>query len=187
MLTDDPQDLQQQFQAIQADAQKLLAELSDPQFNWHPSARAWSIAEGVEHLVVIGRVVLTRLDQVISDALARGILGRGPFRYRMFETWVVRLAEAPWRKEFEAPKGYIPSSAHPYKQIVPSFFTVQEGFLASLHKAQGLDFAKTRVPNPTTAWLTLSLGQYMAMHAAHERRHLRQAWQVKNDPQFPVL
>jgi len=31
-----------------------------------------------------------------------------------------------------------------------------------------------------TTWFTLSLGQYLVMHAAHERRHLRQARQVKD-------
>ncbi|MGH6635990.1 MAG: DinB family protein [Gammaproteobacteria bacterium] len=187
VLIDDPQNLQQQFQAIRSDAEELLAGLSDAQFNWHPSAREWSIAEGVEHLGVTGRGVLAHLDQVISNAFARGLLGQGPFRYRMLERWVVRLAEAPWRKKFEASKGYVPSSARPYSEVAPSFFAVQEGFLTALLKAEGLDFAKTRVPNPTTTWFTLSLGPYLAMHAAHERRHLRQAWRVKEDPHFPSV
>jgi hypothetical protein len=34
-------------------------------------------------------------------------------------------------------------------------------------------------------WFTLSLGQYLALHAAHEQRHLWQARQIKEDPSFP--
>lgn len=187
MVIDDPQDLQQQFQAIRAGAEELLAGLNDAQFNWHPSPREWSIAECVDHLVLTGRAVLARLDEVIPEAFARGLSGQGPFRYRMLERWVVRLAEAPWRKKFKAPKSYVPSSGCPYAGVAPCFFAVQEGFLTSLRKADGLDFAKIRVPNPVTTWFTLSLGQYLAMHAAHERRHLRQARRVKSDPRFPAV
>ncbi len=92
----------------------------------------------------------------------------GPFRYRMLERWVVRLAEAPWRKRFRALRSYVPSSDRRHANLVPSFFAVQEGFLASLLKAKGLDYVKIRVPNPTTTWFTLSLGQYFAMQRRHE-------------------
>ncbi|MGH8593532.1 MAG: DinB family protein [Gammaproteobacteria bacterium] len=184
-MTDDRHDPQHQFQAIKTDAQDLLRGLSDTQLNWHPSVREWSIAECVEHLVVTGRGALSRIDQVTIDPRSPGFFGQGPFRYRLLERWIVFLAEAPWRTKFKAPKGYVPSTARPYAEVASSFFAVQDEFIESLRKAQGIDLSKTKVPNPVTKWFTLSLGQYLVLHAAHERRHLRQVRQIKADPHFP--
>ncbi len=184
-MTDDRQDPQRQFQAIKTDAQDLLRGLSDTQLNWHPSVREWSIAECVEHLVVTGRGALSRIEKVTTDAGSQGFFGQGPFRYRLLERWIVFLAEAPWRTKFKAPKGYVLSTARPYAEVAPSFFAVQDEFIESLRKAHGIDLSRTKVPNPVTKWFTLSLGQYLALHAAHERRHLRQARRIKADPRFP--
>lgn len=178
-------DLQHQFQAIKADGQDLFAGLSNVQFNWHPSAREWSIADCVEHLGATGRQALSRIEGVISEARALGLVGQRPFRYGLFEKCIVFLAEAPWKRIFKAPKGYVLSTDRAYTDVVPLFSMVQDGFLAALDRAEGIDLSKPKVAHSVTKWLALSLGQYFALHAAHERRHLRQARQIKDDRRFP--
>jgi hypothetical protein len=53
-------------------------------------------------------------------------------------------------------------------------------------KANGIDLSKAKVNNPVSKWFTLSLGQYLVLHAAHEQRHLWQARQIKEDPNSPL-
>jgi hypothetical protein len=36
-----------------------------------------------------------------------------------------------------------------------------------------------KVANPVSSWFTMTLGQELALTAAHERRHLWQAWRVR--------
>jgi hypothetical protein len=104
----------------------------------------------------------------------------------MLEKWIVRLVEPSPRRKFKVPKGYVPSSNRPYAHVVPTFFRLQEEFLDCLHKANGIDLSKAKVDNPVIKWFRLSLGQYLALHATHERRHLWQARRIKEDPNFPL-
>jgi di/tricarboxylate transporter len=46
-LVEELQSLQHQFQGIKTDAQDLLADLTEAQFNWHPSFHEWSIAQAL--------------------------------------------------------------------------------------------------------------------------------------------
>ena len=185
-LVEDLQNLQHQWQAIKTEAQHLLADLDDAQFNWHPSSHAWSIAECLDHLIVTGRQALARIHPTISDARSQGLLSQGPFRYGRLEKWIVRLVEPSPKSKFKVPKGYAPSSNRPYAELVPTFFRLQEEFLDCLHQANGIDLSKVKVDNPVIKWFRLSLGQYLALHAAHERRHLWQARRIKEDPNFPL-
>jgi hypothetical protein len=57
--------------------------------------------------------------------------------------------------------------------------------LERIDRQRGIDLSKAKVNNPVSKWFTLSLGQYLALHAAHERRHLWQARQIKEDSSFP--
>ncbi len=184
-MVEDLQNLRHQFQAIKTETQNVLANLSDAQFNWHPSAREWSIAECIDHLIVTGRQALSRIHHTINEAQLQGLLSRGPFRYGLLERWLVRLVEPPPRRKLKAPKGYVPSFNRPYAEVVPTFFRLQEEFLECLHKANGIDLSKIKVAHPATKWFKLSLGQYLALHAAHERRHLWQARQIREDLGFP--
>jgi hypothetical protein len=184
-LVDDLQSLRRQFEAIRAEAESLLADLNDAQFNWHPHPREWSIAECLDHLIVTGRQSLSFIGSAIREARWRGLLGQGPFRYGWLERWFVRAMDAPPRMKFKAPKAYAPSPDRHRAAVVPDFFALQEAFVECLHEANGIDLAKTKVSNPVSKWLKLSLGQELAFSAAHERQHLWQARRIKEHPNFP--
>ena len=51
------EDYQQQFEGIKEDAEKLISGLNSYGFHWHPSPRTWSIAENLDHLVVLGTLL----------------------------------------------------------------------------------------------------------------------------------
>jgi hypothetical protein len=52
-------------------------------------------------------------------------------------------------------------------------------------KANGLDLARIKVPSPAGPF-KFGLGQRIALLAAHDRRHLWQAWQVRKNRAFPI-
>ena len=179
MLVEDLQNYHRQFESIKTDAQKLLGDLNELQFNWQPTTDRWSIAQCIDHLVVTGRSSLSNTLRAINEARSKGLLSPGPFRYGLIERWFVRQMEPPARMTFKAPKAYMPSAYQPYAEIVTSFYNLQEEFLACIEGANGIDLSRTKVSNVVSRWFRLSLGQELAFNAAHERRHLWQAGRVK--------
>lgn len=180
------EEYRRQFERIKEDARSLVAGLSDAQFNWRPQPGAWSIAECLAHLNVAGQMYLPVVDRRIKGAREGGLVGAGPYRHGLLGKVIVRTAEPPARLKFKAPKSFTPMPEHLLSVIEPAFMSLQEQFVARLRAANGLDLGRVKVVSPASRFIRLTLGQTFALLAAHERRHLWQARQVRNHPGFPL-
>ena len=179
----------EEFDAISADADSLLASLSEPQFYWSPDPGTWSVAQCFEHLNVTARSYLPMLDDSIANAKRFGVYATGPFRYRWFSRYFVKSMEPPVRRRFKAPPVFqpAPQTAPQRKriEIEAGFRGYQVQFVDRLRQANGVDLAKARVQSPANRWIRLDLGAGFALMAAHERRHLWQARRLTERPDFP--
>ena len=184
MLVEDLQNYHRQFESIKTDAQNLLGDLNELQFNWQPGTDRWSIAQCIDHLGLTGRNSLSNIHRAVDEARSKNLFSLGPFRYGLIEKWFVRQMEPPARMTFKAPKAYLPSVYQPYPEMVTSFYSLQAEFLVCIEEANGIDLSRMKVSNAVSRWFRLSLGQELAFNAAHERRHLWQAGKVKEELDF---
>ena len=184
-LVPDLQDYQRQIESVNLDAKDLIAGLSDAQFNWRPIPGHWSIAECLDHLTVTNRELIESVKKTISAARAKGLTGRGPFRYGWIGNMFVRSLEPPVKMKFKAPKIFKPRPDQSLETTARDFFSAQDEVLRLIAEANGLNLARAKVASPVTRLMKLSLGQVFRLITTHERRHLWQARQVKDDPAFP--
>jgi hypothetical protein len=184
-LVEELRDYYEQIENIQEDAQELTAPLNDTQFNWRPASNHWSISECLAHLNVVDGKDLPLLSTQIEQGIAQGLTAQGPFHYGFMSRRFVAFMDAPPRFRIKAPKVYLPPSGHKKDEVVAEFLSIHSRILELLAKANGLDLARIRVPSPA-APVKFSLGQRFALVAAHDRRHLWQAWQVRKHINFPV-
>ena len=174
-----------QLRDARSDAEKLVDGLTDAQFNWRPAPGRWSIAECLDHLNN-GWRVLPKLDHKIAAAAEQGIRGEGPYRHPLLGRLYVRFVEPPPRVRVRAPKAYVPTPDQPLAAVAPRFLELQDEIIRRVIAADGLDLGEIRMSSPITRRFKMSLGQWFAFLAAHERRHLWQAWQVRKSPEFPA-
>ena len=184
-LTPEIDDFRAQFERLSAEADALVAPLSEPQFTWPPAPGAWSVAECLEHLNVTARLYLPKLDEAIADAIRRGMYGEGPFSYNWIGRFVVRSMEPPARVRLRAPKTFHPPPSRSRHEIMAAFRAYQVQFIDRLRQANGLDLARAKVSSPASKWIRLPLGSGFALMTAHERRHLWQAGRVVSNTAFP--
>jgi hypothetical protein len=184
-LIEELRDYYEQFENIKEDALELSAPLNDDQFNWRPSLKRWSISECLAHLNVADGLDVPAIRDAIDGGRAAGLLAKGPFRYGFLSRSFVRFSEPPAKLKFKAPKVYRPLPDQPKAQVVSAFNAIHDQMLELILKSNGLDLARIRVGSPFP-YVTFSLGQRFALLAAHDRRHLRQAWEVRRQPNFPV-
>jgi hypothetical protein len=184
-LVEELRDYYEQIENVEEDAQELTATLSDTQFNWRPSPKQWSISECLAHLNVTAGIDLPVLAKEVERGRAAGMTGHGPFQHGFFSRWFVGFMDAPPKFRVKAPKIYLPPVGHLKDKVLPEFLAVHQQMLELIAKANGLDLARIKVPSPAGPF-KMSLGQRLALVAAHERRHLWQAWQVRKHRDFPV-
>jgi hypothetical protein len=185
-LVPELEDLRKQINDIVADAQKLTEGVSDRQFNWQPEPGRWSMAQCLDHLNVVGAIEAPRIEASIRAARAQGLVGQGPYRRGILGSLFVRLSEPPPKIKFKAPKKMAPAPAEPAARVVATFFALQDRIQEQIRLANGVDLGRAKVATPVFDWVRFTLGQTFAVIAGHERRHLWQAWQIRNDPKFPA-
>ena len=168
-----------QFEQIQQQASELTTGLNEARFNWQPSAEQWSIEQCLAHLTMVGQWELRALEQAIEDGRKRGLTGQGPFEYGAIDRFVVHQTEPPVRSPLPTARHFVPLHGQPLTAVMPTFHHVQSQLVLQLERADGLDLRRVKVATPIWRFLKLSLGAMFAQIAAHERRHLDQAWRVR--------
>lgn len=177
-----------QLLSIRQDVPGVWNGLSPAQFNWRPSPDKWSIAECLEHLNETARKTLPTLDDMIARARASGLMSNGPFVLGLIERMFIKSLEPPVRYRAKAPKRLAPRPATSYvvEEVATEFMRLQDALDARLEQADGVHLTKVKGPSPAFPMLKWSLGAMLSITLAHERRHIWQAREIRNHPQFPA-
>jgi hypothetical protein len=178
-------ELREQFAAAKVDASELVNGLQESQFNWRPDSRSWSMAECLLHLNIVGERYLKVLDNSLAQARAKGLMGGGS-GYGLVGRWILDNTEPPAKRKFKAPREFSPTYGQPITAVLPTFVHLQDQLARMLEAANGLDLKRVRVAAPGLGPVRLSLHVTLAWIAAHQRRHLWQARQVRNHAAFPA-
>jgi hypothetical protein len=183
---DDLSELSAQVDAIRREADALTAGLTDDQFNWQPDPTRWSIAHCLQHLVVSADSLVPLQETAIERGRSRGLLSEGPYRHSWVGTMIARSIEPPIKRRFKTARALVPTGRHTVATLLGAFQQRQDRLGEAIAHARGLDLGRVRLPFPGLPILRLSLGQSFAFTLGHERRHLWQAREVRDDPRFPA-
>ena len=178
-------EFRREFERLAAEADALVAPLSEEQFIWQPSPGSWSVAQCLDHLNATARMYLPRLDEGIAEAMRRGLYGEGPFAHDFIGKFFVRTMEPPPRLKVKAPATFHTAPKRSRAEIMAAFRAYQVQFVDRLRQASGLDLRRAKVMSPASTWIKMSLNSGFALMVAHERRHLWQAQQVIGAAGFP--
>lgn len=183
-MTPELQGMLDQLDAIKRDGEAVASDLTEAQFNWHPGEGRWSIADCLQHLNIGVTQTLPAFDRAIAEGRARGQTASGPFKYGWFSRLVAGSMEPPPKFRMKTVAMLRVPSAATYRaaDLLPEFARVRDQLAARVRQADGLDLARVRTISPINRLLRLPLGAYFQFIISHDRRHLWQARQVRNDP-----
>jgi hypothetical protein len=172
-----------QFEDAKATVRTLLEGLTNEQFNQRPTEDSWSAGEIVDHLCILSKLMLPRLDERAKHGRSNGLLKTGPFRYdfmsRFFITLVGKPAPDKKKRKLSAPKMYHPGRALEMQPKVDEFVRVQDDLIACARSANGLNLARIKVSSPVTFLIRISLGGWFEALAGHQLRHFDQIRNVR--------
>ncbi len=184
------QDLQALIDALDAadrDARKVVDGLDEVSGGWRPAPGAWSIAECLDHLATANRVYLAPMAMAAEQARAAGRLRRGPARPGVIGGMFAWSLEPPVRLKTRNPRVSTPRISPPLADSLEAFLESQDKARAFIRASADLDLTGTRFVNPFVRGVRFSLATGLHVIAAHDRRHLWQAWNVRAAlPSSPV-
>lgn len=178
--------LQYQVHVVRQEAEGLLHGLSDAQLNWSPRPGAWSIAQCMDHLNVTNAKMIQEIEKSIKHGKEAGIKGDGPFVYGFLGRWFRKILEPPVKMKVKAPGAFQPSPRRSMDEIVPVWNKTHDRIEELILSANGLDLSRVRVQSAASSLMKFQLGMSFWIQSAHDRRHLWQIRQVRNDSSFPA-
>ncbi len=177
--------LEDAFTAAGRDAGALVAGLDESAGTWRVDAGAWSVAECLDHLATANTVYLRAMEPAAARALAQGRGRRRAAAPGLIGGWFVRSLEPPvtTRHRRKAPALIRPRVAPALADAAAAFFASQQPLHAFLQRYADIDLAGVGFANPFIRGIRFSLATGLHVLAAHERRHLWQAWRVRDAAQ----
>lgn len=170
----------QALEAIEADLRQLIANLTECQFQAPPLTGGWSIGHCIEHLTLTGNGFLGEWDAALQSAARQGLRSDGPFPYSFWQRSILRFAEPPYGIKVKTTRPFAPCTRRPMDLTLRRFQKMHYEMAHRLESSRGLDADRIKVRSPFLSWISYSLGMSFDLALAHERRHLWQAWQVRN-------
>jgi hypothetical protein len=174
--------LEDGFDGIERDARALVTGLTEFAGAWRPDPDGWTVAECLDHLAIANHVYLGAMQPPAEEALARGARRRGPAHPGVLGRWFVRTLEPPVTSGSRraAPEVIRPRHAPPLDDATGQFLASHNEVRAFLRHYADIDLAGTRFANPFVRGIRFSLATGLHVIAAHERRHVWQAWRVRD-------
>jgi DinB family protein len=172
-------DLERQFESVRASIESVVSGLSEEELQWRPAEGEWSIVECFDHLNA-GWRVLPKLDRKIAEGRERGLLGNGRFRTKILGQLYIRIVEPPVRFRFNAPVKFRPRTSPPPSEVVPQILDLQGELIERIRAADGVDLGAITMSSPISRRFKMTIAQWFAFLAGHERRHLWQANRVRD-------
>lgn len=180
-IAPDIRDVLDQLAAADRDAEALVAGLSEEQGTRRLTPASWSIAECLDHLATANRVYVAAMREPAQRARSRGLLRARPAMPGLFGGLFVASLEPPprWWSRLPAPRKIRPRASPPLADAFAAFMVSQAEAREFFTVNADLDLARIRFPNPFVAGIRFSLATGLHVIAAHDRRHLLQAWRVR--------
>ena len=168
-----------------ASAIELAEGLTMTQMTWQPGGGArWSVAECLDHLASATGIFLDAMQPAISQAGPGA--NASQFRATGFiSKKLVLETEPPPKRKLSSPAKIRPRPTLNPEGILPRFLESLDRISALVASTAGKDLNRVRFHPPLIPLLRISAGSGLLLVAAHVRRHLWQAGQVTQEPDFP--
>lgn len=170
----------------QARMHRLAESVDDATWTTRPPGNGWSMDECVAHLTLTNQRYLPILEAAIDQAPTWNDDSQGrpavPDRFRRdLAGWLLsRMMEPPVRLRMPTAQPFVPQGPASRSATVAAFDATQAAILDRLRDMDGLNIMAIRIRSPFNQSLRYSTWSALCILAAHERRHIWQAEQVRD-------
>lgn len=156
---------------------ETVATLDDAAWSYKPAPDRWSVAQIVEHLLVVEQGLTAQVQEAMTKTPDPEWAAKTAEK-----TAILRATLADRSQKFQAPEPVQPKGELTRRQIVEGFSKARRQTMALVRETKVPLHAQTY---ESTAFSTLNAHQGLLVVTLHNQRHLEQIKEVLADPGFP--
>ena len=179
-----PQELKKiydEFRNMKIESATFLEKVKDSEFNKRPTDNGWSVAECIDHLIVTGDDYCNIFEKGLEKLKEKNLKYSGEMKFSWIGTKFIGNVEPPVKKKFKSPGKWTPDSNINKAKATQAYLQLQDRWMDLVDRSAPWDLTKIKLPSPAVSWIKFSAFVILEVNAAHQRRHLEQAKNVKRN------
>jgi hypothetical protein len=155
-----------------------FGKLSAGQLNYKPNAETWSIAQNIDHLLIINETYCPVIASVKKGSYKLPLMGKIGFMVKFFGKLVLDAVQLDRSKKMKTFSLWEPSKSERGADIVGRFEKHQEELKNMITSCSALLDKGTVISSPANKNIVYKLETAFDIIVTHEKRHLAQAHEV---------
>lgn len=174
------------LQTVTEDTQDSFGQLSAEQLNWTPHSDQWSIAQCLDHLIVINSGYFSIFNKIVNGEYRPRFRERLPLLPRLFGPLILKVVQPQSQRKFKTSAEFEPTKSDIDADIIEKFSRHQQQMINLMKQTTNLNLQGIIITSPVGSVVTYSLLDAFKIVTAHEQRHLAQAKRVMERDGFPA-
>jgi hypothetical protein len=158
-----------------------FGELSADELNWKVNSDTWSIAQNIEHLIIINESYVPIIESAQSSTLKLPFISKFGFMVNMLGNAILKSSGPDRRKKIKTFPVWTPSQSDIPGDILKRFQSQQERLKAQIQDSVKLIENGAVIFSPANNMIVYKLETAFDIIVAHEKRHLEQSREVLNE------
>ena len=155
--------------------EKTFGSLTEAELNWKPHPSVWSIAQNIDHLMVINKTYFPVIRQIRNGSYRLPFHARFGWLVSSFGKIVLKAVHPDRRKKMKTFPIWEPAQGNLPGNVVNQFLLHQIELKALIQSCQDLVKNDTVIFSPANRTIVYKLETAFDIIVTHERRHFEQA------------
>ena len=152
--------------------------LTEAELNWKPKADVWSVAQNINHLMVINATYYPVIQKIRAGNYALPWHGHVGWLVRWFGGVILKSVGPDRNRKMKTFPIWEPSKSDLPGSILHGFKGHQEDLKQLMNSCADLIAANTVICSPANRSIVYTLETAFDIMVAHEQRHLQQAIEI---------
>jgi len=155
--------------------QKHFATLNQEELNWKPNPKAWSIAQNIDHLIVINKTYFPVLAELKAGTYQTPFTAKIGFLVSYFGKMILNSVKPEYQKKIKTFPIWEPTKSEISDDILDRFVQHQSALKEMILSAKPFLEQGAIISSPANKNIVYKLETAFDIITNHEQRHLAQA------------
>lgn len=155
-----------------------FGRLSIEQLNWKPNAQTWSIAQNIDHLIVINKTYFPVIESIRKGTYKPPFLAKLGFVVSFFGKTVLKAVQPDRKKKMKTFPIWEPAKSEIPIGILDRFKEHQSELKKMIENSRDLVEKGTIISSPANKNIVYKLEMAFEIISTHEKRHFEQSKEI---------
>ncbi len=166
------------LEEITNQVKKEFSLLTENQLNYKPNSVSWSIAQNLEHLIVVNEIYFPIITSIKTGTYKTPFISKIGFMVSFFEKTVLNAVRPDRKKKMKTFPVWEPTTSNVISDILNRFQIHQIELIQKIEGAKELVEKGIVISSPANKNIVYKLEIAFDIIVSHEQRHLEQAKEI---------